>query len=199
MSQHIIQRGTNRTAMFRAAFDYCLFLDLLRRDAEVCGVDIHGYVLMTTHVHIMATPSAPSGVPELMQRIGRTYVLAFNKRYGRTGGLWEGRYRSSLIRDEKYWLTCLRYIELNPVRAGIVASPDLYDWSSYRAHALGRPDSILKPHPLLLAEGRTDAERQRAWRATCGVQIDDESLITIRQAIQASRPLRDGLPDIQAA
>jgi putative transposase len=179
--------------MFRVPPDYRAYLELLRDASDRCGVDIHGYVLMTNHTHLIATPSAASSLPKMMKRIGEIYVPSFNRQYERTGTLCEGRYRGSLIEDEKYWLTCLRYIELNPVRAGMVPSPELYEWSSYRAHAYGRQDPLLTPHPLFLALGRTAVDRQHAWQATCGAPIDDDTLITIRRTIQSCRPLRDGL------
>ena len=189
LSQHVIQRGNNRSTLFRCPFDYRFFLDLLRCNAGRCGVEVHGYVLMTNHVHILCTPSTESSLPEMMQRIGRVYVPFFNRTYARTGSLWEGRYRASVIQDEKYWMTCLRYIELNPVRAGVVNAPDLHEWSSYRAHALGFDDSLLTPHPLFVATGSSAPERQRAWRATCATAIEGESLTRIRRSIQSCRPL----------
>jgi putative transposase len=193
LSHHVIQRGNNRSAIFRVPHDYRVYLELLRDASDRCGVDIHGYVLMTNHTHLIATPSAASSLPKMMKRIGEIYVPSFNRQYERTGTLCEGRYRGSLIEDEKYWLTCLRYIELNPVRAGMVPNPELYEWSSYRAHAYGRQDPLLTPHPLFLALGRTSVDRQHAWQATCSAPIDDDTLITIRRTIQSCRPLRDGL------
>ena len=199
ISVHVIHRGNNRCAMFRGGYDYHLFLDLLLRDAVTHGVAVHGYVLMTNHFHLIATPSLASRLPDMMQNIGRTYVPQFNRRYERTGSLWEGRYRASPIGDEKYWLTCLRYVELNPVRAGLVASPELYEWSSYRAHAFGRQDPLLTPHPLYLAQGHTPLQRQQAWQAMCAVPIEDQALIAIRRAVQTNRALRNGLDSMQKA
>jgi putative transposase len=199
LSQHVIQRGNNRGATFRVPSDYRRFLDLVRDAAQACRVEVHGYVLMTTHVHLIVTPSCGSSLPEMMQSIGRTYVRQFNRRYERTGTLYEGRYRASLIQDENYWLTCLRYVELNPVRAGVVPRPELYEWSSYRAHAFGRPDSLLTPHPLLLATGRNAVERQHAWQATCGAPIDSEAVNRLRRAIRSGQPLTkepEDLPDL---
>jgi putative transposase len=199
ISVHVIHRGNNRCAMFRGVYDYYLFLDLVLRDAVTHGVAVHGYVLMTNHFHLIATPSLASSLPDMMQDIGRTYVPQFNRRYERTGSLWEGRYRASPIGDEKYWLTCLRYVELNPVRAGLVASPELYEWSSYRAHAFGRQDPLLTPHPLYLAQGQTPAQRQQAWRAMCTVPIEDQALITIRRAVHTNQALQNGLESMRNA
>jgi putative transposase len=198
LSQHVIQRGNNRGAVFVAPHEYRHLLALLCETSQKHCVGIHGYVLMTNHIHLIATPSSASGLPKMMQGLG-SYVRDFNRRHERTGTLFEGRYRASLIHDERYWLTCLRYIELNPVRAGLVPSPELYEWSSYGAHALGRLDPLLTPHPLLLEGGRTAADRQLAWQATCGAPIDDGTLFRIRHAIQASRPLKDALADSASA
>jgi putative transposase len=199
LSHHVIQRGNNRSAMFWVPHDYHFFLELLRDASGRCHVDIHGYALMTNHIHLIVTPSAAPSLPKMMKRIGENYVRSFNRQYERTGTLCEGRYRGSLIQDEKYWLTCLRYIELNPVRAGLVPNPAHYEWSSYRAHAYGREDSLLTPHSLFLALGRTSVDRQHAWRATCDAPIEDDTLITIRRAIQSCRPLKDGLAKAEPA
>ena len=177
--------------MFKAPHDYRFYLELLGHASRRCSVDIHGYVLMTNHVHLSATASTATALPEMMKRIGEIYVRSFNKQYDRTGTLCEGRYRASLIEDENYWLTCLRYIELNPVRAGLVSSPELYPWSSYRAHALGRHDAVLTPHPLFLALGQTATDRQTAWQITCCAPVGADALVTIRRAIHSCRPLND--------
>lgn len=190
LSQHVIQRGNNRVAIFRVQSDYRLFLDVLLNSARKNRVDVHGYVLMTNHVHLIVTPAARASLPKLMQSVGRVYVQAFNQQHGRTGTLWDSRYRALLIDDERYWLTCLRYIELNPVRAGLVARPELYEWSSYQAHAFGRADALLSPHPLFLTTGRTAGERQEGWRAICKVDVGDEELTSIRHAIRTSRSIQ---------
>ena len=177
--------------MFQTPNDYRIYLELLDDASRKCEVDLHGYVLMTNHVHLQATPASASGLPRMMKRVGENYVRGFNRQYNRTGTLCEGRYRSSLIRDERYWLTCLRYLELNPVRAGLVPSPELYRWSSYRAHALGTQDRLVRLHPLFRLLGATPLERQRAWRETCRSPIDDDTLLTIRRAANSSRALMD--------
>ena len=192
LSHHIIQRGNNRSSMFRTPHDYRVFKELLHEAASGCDVGIHGYVFMTTHIHLLATPSTSSSLPAMMKSVGEKYVKRFNRQYERSGTLWEGRYRGSLVSDDRYWVTCLRYIELNPVRAGLVPSPDLYAWSSYRAHAFGQGDPLLTAHPLLLALGQNSINRQAAWRATCAMGLDDDSLLTIRSAINGCRPLAAG-------
>lgn len=161
---HVIQRGNNRQDVFRDADDCERYLALLSEAASNCGVAVHAYVLMTNHVHLLLTPDDDSGLSRLMQAVGRRYVLWFNKRHARTGTLWEGRFRSSVIESERYLFACSRYIELNPVRAGLVAEPADYRWSSYRHHIGLQPDSLIREHPLIWSLGNTPFERQVAYR-----------------------------------
>ena len=147
--QHVIQRGNNRQACFFEPDDYLFYLDCLKTAADAAGCDVHAYVLMTNHVHVLTTPRREHAVPRMMQSVGRRYVQYINKKNRRTGTLWEGRYRASLVEAEPYLLTCYRYIEMNPVRArGMVDTPEQYRWSSYHANALGHGDAWLTPHPL---------------------------------------------------
>jgi putative transposase len=174
VAQHVIQRGNNRAAIFSEPADYEMFLCTV---AEACAkhqVDLHAYVLMTNHVHFMMTPQSQSALSLTLQGIGRRYVQFFNGRQQRTGGLFEGRYRAWMLDDERYFLTCMRYIELNPVRAGIVTVPDAYRWSSYRAHGLGAANDLLVAHPLYLGLGDTEAARQATWRTQCQVTPSEE-------------------------
>ncbi|HTH78359.1 MAG TPA: transposase, partial [Ramlibacter sp.] len=128
---HVIQRGNNRQALFVSKDDYEKLLALLEEFAKKFSVAIHAYVLMSNHFHLLATPESADGVPKMMQALGRSYVRYFNDRHQRTGTLWEGRYRSTLIQAERYLLACMVYIDLNPVRAGMAADPAEYPWSSY--------------------------------------------------------------------
>jgi putative transposase len=153
--QHVIQRGNNREACFRSESDYRRYLDDLAASAEKYTCRIHAYVLMTNHVHLLVTPEHAPGIGEMMQALGRRYVHYINKTYRRTGTLWEGRYKASLIDSEAYFLTCMRYIELNPVRAQMVAHPGEYQWSSYCAAAQGRAGALLSPHPIYIELGTT--------------------------------------------
>ena len=138
---HVIQRGNNRQRIFETQADYAFFLELAQEHASQFGVAIHAYVLMPNHIHLLATPqTAQDALPKMMQAVGRRYVRHFNDSHGRTGTLWEGRYKSTLNDSERYLLTCSRYIELNPVRAGMVERPDAYQWSSFRCNADGLPD-----------------------------------------------------------
>ena len=152
-------------------------------------MSIHGYVLMRTHFHLLATPETPTAIERTMQRVGLRYVRYFNRRYTRTGGLFEGRYIPSIVDDERYWISCLRYIELNPVRAGIVTSPADYRWSSYHAHAFGATDPLVTPHLRYRELGASVAERQRVWQNVCAVDLTAEELNRIRFAAFEDRVL----------
>ena len=163
--QHIVQRGNDRQRCFAGAGDYQNYRQELREAAHRHGCALHAYVLMTNHVHLLITPEAAGGASRMMQAIGRRYVGAFNARYGRTGTLWEGRFKSALVDSDTYLLTCYRYIELNPVRAGMVADAGDYPWSSHRRNALGAHDPGITPHPRYLALGQDTATRLRAYQA----------------------------------
>ena len=145
MPQHIVQRGINREPCFFADEDYFSYLHWLQKAAADWHCAIHAYVLMTNHVHLLVTPETETGIAKLMQAVGRRYVQYINRSYHRTGSLWEGRYKSSLIQAETYLLTCMRYIELNPVRANMAPDPAQYRWSSYRHNGLGQTDSRITP------------------------------------------------------
>lgn len=187
VTQHVMQRGNNRVDIFRSAHDYECFLYAMREAAIRFEVEIHAYALMTNHVHFMITAPRPTALPRAMQAVGRRYVPYFNERYGRTGGLFEGRYRSVLVDDESYWMTCMRYIELNPVRAGLVDTPEAYRWTSYRAHALEVPDILLCDHPMYLRLGETPDERARSWQAFCAQGIPDAELAEMRDIVRRGR------------
>ena len=166
---HVIQRGNNRQPIFFAPEDYRLYLAWLGDAAAALKVKVHAYVLMTNHVHLLLTPATESGIPRLMQRLGRLYVGHVNKTYGRTGTLWEGRYRAAPIEADAYLLACYRYIELNPVRARVTRKPETYPWSSYGAHALGEAPSgaagaLIRDHATYLALGKDAKARQKAYR-----------------------------------
>jgi putative transposase len=162
--QHVIQRGNNKQVCFFSELDYRVYLSKLKEYSEKYAVAIHAFVLMTNHVHLLATPTTAKGISDLMQNLGRYYVWHVNQRYQRTGTLWEGRFKSELVDSELYLLQVSRYIELNPVRAFMVADPADYPWSSYQANALGKSIQLLTPHPCYLALGATAAERQRNYR-----------------------------------
>lgn len=178
--QHVIQRSNNREPCFYAKDDFQHYLTDLYESAVKFDCLIHAYILMTNHVHLLVTPMQEYGVSQMMQAIGRRYVYYINKNYNRTGTLWEGRYKSSLIDSDNYLLTCMRYIELNPVRAGLVKHPGEYKWSSYHANAQGSKDSIIESHPLYNALDKTDAKCQKAYRELFQHHVNDNLLHEIR-------------------
>ena len=145
-------------------------------------------------LHLMVTPGSPEALPSTMQALGRRYVHYFNRRYRRTGGLFEGRYRSLLVDSEAYLFTCMRYIELNPVRAGIVTDARQYRWSTYHMHAAGQRDLVARPHPLYARLAPTQAGRQCVWRELCGNPVEGDELTTIRSAINGAGALRRARP-----
>jgi REP-associated tyrosine transposase len=169
---HVTQRGNNRQAIFGDDDDRAIFLALTADAASLCGVDVHAFVLMPNHYHLLVTPTSATALPRMVQRFGGCYVQYFNRRYRRTGTLWDGRYGGANICDARYFYSCLRYLEQNPVRAGLVMAPEAYRWSSYRVHAFGEPSAWLVLHPLYLALGPTPATRQAVYRAL-GERISD--------------------------
>jgi putative transposase len=185
-SHHIIQRGNNRTACFLDARDYAFYLQQLQLSAEQYSVAIHAFVLMTNHVHLLVTPESADSCGKMMQSLGRKYVRYINLTYRRTGSLWEGRYKSTLVDSETYFLTVSRYIEMNPVRARMVALPDDYPWSSYRANAMGNDIKLLSPHAVYVALGRTQGQRILNYRALFRQEIDASVISDIRHCTNQS-------------
>ena len=188
---HVIQRGNNRAPIFHAARDFIHYLELLADAATTNGLKIHGLVLMSNHVHLLATPESPSSLPRTMQSVGTRYVRWFNRHYTRTGTLWEGRYRATIVDTDAYLLTCMRYIELNPVRAGLVDDPSSYRWSSYGANALGAADPLVTPHPVFLALGEDPLARHAAYRRLFVRPVSEEQLHAIRRATNLAWALGD--------
>lgn len=180
--QHVIVRGNNRTRIFKQTRDYRFFLNVAREAASKFDCSIHAYVLMSNHVHFLATPANEFGLSKTMQSIGRRYVQYFNKSYNRTGTLWEGRFKACLIDSEQYALTCYRYIELNPVRANMVNRPSEYKWSSYHKNAHGRFDPLVSPHELYQRLGSSAAARCVSYQKLFHGQIDEHTLTNIRYA-----------------
>ena len=177
---HVILRGNDRQDIFRNAADYQRMLDLFEQHSREQGVDMHAYVLMTNHLHLLLTPQQEQGLPKMMQAVGRSYVQIFNKVHGRTGTLWEGRYRSTLIQTERYLLACMAYIDLNPVRANMVAQPEDYVWSSYGHYAGRRHDRLITPHALYWGLGNTPFAREAAYAEMvhAGIQADQQRALT---------------------
>jgi putative transposase len=177
---HVILRGIDRAAVFFEDDDRRFFLEGLGAAAEEESVAVHAYVLMNNHVHLLMTARRGPGVSAVMKRVAQRYVQHVNRTYHRTGGLFEGRFRSSLIEAEGYLLACQRYIELNPVRAGMVSAPGAYLWSSYRANALGAIDPVLRPHPLYRHLAGADEVRRAAYRRLFEDALDAELLQRLR-------------------
>lgn len=182
--QHIIQRGNNKQLCFTSNQDYTAYRNWLAAYAHKYQVDIHAWVLMPDHVHLLCTPWAENAVSQMMQAIGRQYVRYFNASYQRTGTLWEGRFRSCLIQPEPYLLQIYRYIELNPVRAGLVRHAAEYRWSSYQENALGSSEALCKPHLLYLMLGDDTAEQQANYLDFFHLQTPDQQLLNgIRSSV----------------
>ena len=186
---HIVQRGHNRAPSFFEDQDRSAYLGWLGEALERERCRLHAYVLMTNHVHLLLTPERADRVPRVVVSVGRRSVQYFNHAYGRTGTLWDGRDKSSLVQAETYLLLCQRYIELNPVRAGMVTDPAQYRWSSYRTNAFGDPTTLLSPHPIYLALGRHDAERRTTYRELFRGALGDQPLGDLRLALNQDQPI----------
>jgi putative transposase len=179
---HIIQRGNNRQPCFFHENDYLSYLDWLKGYAKNSACSIHAYVLMTNHVHLLLTPKKSDSAANLMKRLGQRYVQYINRTYKRTGTLWDGRFRSSIIQQEQYLFACQRYIEMNPVRAGMVKHPGDYRWSSYQVNVQGEKSSLIRPHSLYKKLGRTNAKRQMAYKDLFRDELSSEEIDKIRKA-----------------
>lgn len=187
--QHIIQRGNNRQVCFANETDFVMYRQWLEEAAKQYGVDIHAWVFMTNHVHLLATPWKEHAISAMMQTLGRRYVRYFNQVYQRTGTLWEGRFRSCLVHSETYLLVCQRYIELNPVRAFMVQDPAAYHWSSYHAHARGIASSLWTPHEEYLRLGDTRSARLMAYRQLFTQALTASEIGEIRHSVNKNLAL----------
>ena len=193
---HVIQRGNNRQAIFVSVADYQSLLDLLDDNAKKFGVAIHAYVLMSNHFHLLATPQTADGLPQMMQAVGRRYVRYFNDAQKRSGTLWEGRYKSTLIQSDRYLLACMAYIDLNPVRAALVAQAGDYPWSSYGHYSGRRLDKLITPHALVWELGNTPFAREAAY-----AELVQSGISPVKQAALTDSALRGwalGEPDFLA-
>lgn len=182
MTQHVIQRGNNRSVICASPRDLRLLHEFLRTACERYGCHVHAYVFMTNHLHLLITPTTASGISRVLQTVGRRYAQWFNAVYDRTGHLWGGRYKATVIDSEQYLFACYRYIELNPVRAGMARNPRAYRWSSYRANALGAPDPLVTPHERYQMLAQDAADRQSAYRVLFAESLPDSTLAEIRDA-----------------
>jgi len=181
--QHIIQRGNNHCACFASSEDFKAYIHWLKEYAQQYSVDVHAWVLMTNHVHLLCTPRETGAISQLMQSLGRRYVQYFNNRYKRTGTLWEGRYKSCLIQEELYLLHVYRYIELNPVRAAMVLEPAEYSWSSYQINALGKKSDLCSPHSEYIKLGANDIQRQSNYQELFKVHIEAAVIEGVRSSL----------------
>lgn len=179
---HITHRGNNRMHTFLCEHDFAQYRAFLHTASASAGCAIHAYALMTNHVHLLITPQTTTGASQIMQCLGRLYVRYFNARHQRSGTLWEGRFKSALVDSAAYFLTCSRYIDLNPVRAGMVSAPGEYEWSSFAHLGHGIPDPLVTHHAEYLALGRTAPDRRRAYRRWCTITESDHERDAIRRA-----------------
>jgi len=190
---HVVQRGNDRNPCFFEDENYLFYLHCLKDACERYDVVIHAYVLMTNHIHLLMTPSTEYGISRVMQLLGNRYVQYVNKKYGKTGTLWEGRHKASLVDAEQYLLTCYRYIEMNPVRANMVDHPGDYRWSSYQYHATGNPVSFIKDHEVFLRIASSPEERMYHYRELFRTGLDARDVHDVRKAVAFSAPLGNDL------
>lgn len=197
--QHVVQRGVNRCACFLCEEDCLFYLRTLRRVARDRDCCIHAYVLMTNHVHLLVTPDGAGALSLMMQDLGRTYVQYFNRRTDRTGTLWEGRYKASLVDSARYLLMCYRYIELNPVRAGMVKKAIDYRWSSVHSNARGASDELVCPHDVYYNLGADSLTRRREYLRLLNDELKAEELEEIRAHLNQGKVLGEEGFQIQVA
>ena len=183
---HVIQRGNNRSVCFFSESDYIRYLDTLRILSEQFHCRVHAYVLMTNHVHLLVTPETHDGVSLLMKHLGQRYVQYINRTYRRSGTLWEGRFKSTLVQSSRYVLACYRYIELNPVRAGMVKHPHEYPWSSFACNAIGIFNPLVIPHTEYQSLGSTKPIRQKQYRQLFENDINPNLVDQIRVCTQSN-------------
>jgi putative transposase len=188
---HVIQRGNNKSRIFFTRDDATFFLGWLGDAAERYGLSVHAYVLMPNHIHLLASPQEADSLPRTMQSVGRRYVRYLNRRIERSGTLWEGRYRATVVDTDAHFMRVARYVELNPVRAALSPDPGSYRWSSHRTNALGAADPLVTPHALYLSLGADAAERADAYRVLFTEALSDEMLAAIRGATNRGWALGD--------
>ena len=187
---HVVQRGNNREPCFIEPENHPFYLELWKTISRRYGVSVHAYCLMTNHIHFLVTPETESALSNTMKVVGSRYAQYINYKYKRTGTLWEGRHRSSLVQSDQYLLRCMRYIELNPVRAGMVNRPENYRWSSYGVHALGEK-TWLTPHAEYIGLGKNIPDRCQAYRELFAYPLREADLYQIRKAVHYSQPIGD--------
>jgi len=186
---HMMIRGNSRQPVFAEDEDYFTYQNCLRGASDLYDCSIHAYVLMTNHIHLLVSAGETANISKLSQAVGRKYVPYFNHKYGKSGTLWEGRFKANSVESEYYLLACYRYIELNPVRASMVDQCGEYAWSSYHANANGQKDLMITPHPVYLHLGKNKSQRQVAYRALFKDSLNESLITEIQQTTQTGTPL----------
>ncbi len=190
-TQHVIVRSKDHFDVYLREEDYLFYLDCLEDAAARYNCDIHAYVLMPNHVHLLVSPETKESLSRTLQSLGRRYAQYYNQAFDRTGSLWDSRYKATVIDAKRYLFPCMRYIELNPVQAKLVKHPKAYPWSSYRHNALGEKNRLLTPHKLYLKLGRSIAARQAAYRSLFKARIPKADVEAIREATNKGWALGD--------
>ncbi len=192
---HVIQRGNDRTSMFADPSDFECFRTCAIIAARRFDLAVHAYVLMTNHVHMLATPGRPDSLSRAMHWLGSVYVQDINIRHGRSGSRVEGRYKCRFIQDDAHFLACMRYIESNPVRAAMVSAPEIYRWSSYNANAFGQLDSLVSPHPIFSRLGAAPDDCRTAYRNLFATALSPTELEALRMPVRSrGRPPKSDRP-----
>jgi len=189
--QHLVVRGNNRGAIFADDSDRLVFLAIMQESLAKAGASLHAFVLMSNHVHLLATGRREGELSRFMHDLGSRYARLMNQRWGRSGTLFEGRFRSSLVQDDAYLVTCMRYIDLNPVRACIVRHPEDYPWSSFRRNAALEPAAPLVPSPAFLALGESAESRGQHYRELCESGLAPSAVESVRDCLRKERALGD--------
>lgn len=196
VAQHVVQRGNNRAPCFADDQDRHEYLSLLRDALDETQCQLHAYVLMGNHVHLLVTPPASGSVARMMQKLGRRYVGWFNLRHTRSGTLWEGRYKACLVDTDRYLLQCSRYIDLNPLRAGITSDPTSYRWSSCAALCGLRPDPLITLHETQRSLCDPLVAEPRSYHRWLTDAVAVEEMEAIRLYLRQQRAW--GAPEFQA-
>ena len=191
---HVTHRGNNRQRIFHCEGDYRFLWRCIKEATDEYEVAVNAYVLMTNHVHFLLTPGEPSAISKAMHSASRRYAGYFNHRYERTGTLWEGRFHASLVTNDRYFLSCHRYIDQNPLRAGLARVPENYPWSSHRFYAVGENNPLVTAHHAIDVLGENESSRRKAYRSLCARFLDDAELDIIRKACRSGRPIAEKGP-----
>ena len=194
---HVTHRGNNRQRIFHCEGDYRFLWRCIKEAADKHHVAVNAYVFMSNHVHLLMTPGEEgAAISKAMHSASRRYAGYFNHRYERTGTLWEGRFHASLVATDRYLITCHRYIDLNPVRAGLAAAPELYAWSSHRFYSMGESNPLVVPHPAIGVLGRDESSVRKAYQTLVSVPLDEAELRAIRKACRSGRAIGAQAPAV---